>query len=193
MLVCGRVGAGRIRFRTLAGVGACVILALAAAGCGGDSTPTPTTTAVTTTASSAARSVPAKPRTPKQRYELAMRTLGAKLSSSLQIAGDVELAEAGKAKEAEKDAQALGNARVALRSAAAQLARIVVPAPARPATALLLKGVREYADELGGVIDALNAGGAPVAVLQQIYRLKGVLDMQRASIELERKGYDIVG
>lgn len=122
-----------------------------------------------------------------------MQTLGAKLSSSLQRAGDTELASAGKAEEAQKDVKALEGARVALRSAAVQLARIVAPLPARSANALLLKGVEEYADELAGVIDALDAGGAPVTVLQRIFQLRGVLDMQRASIELERKGYDIVG
>src|SRR5579872_172551 len=194
MLVSGRVGAvGRMRFRTIAGAGGGAFLVLAVAGCADGSNPRPATTAVTTTAPSASPSLSATLPTPKQRYELAMRTLGAKLSSSLRVAGDIELAEAGKAEEAEKDARALGNARLALRSAAARLARIVAPAPARAANALLLRGVKEYADELGGVIDALQAGGAPVTVLQRIFGLKGVLDMQRASIELEREGYDIVG
>jgi hypothetical protein len=174
------------------------LLCLAIAGCGGGGR------AATTSTGASSRSAPSSQRgasapvrppvglTAKQKYERAMQALGGELESSLQLAGDTELASAGTKSATTRDAKALVKARIALRTAAAKLARIVPPPSVRSAQALLLKGVTEYADELGSVIDQLEAGSPPVAVLQNILRFQGVKDMETASIQIERKGYSIV-
>jgi hypothetical protein len=122
-----------------------------------------------------------------------MQALGSSLGASLRLAGEIELASAGTKSAPSRDANALENAQVALRSAAIALTRIDPPPAARSEHALLIRGVLEYADELDGVIAALHAGVPPNAVLQRILRFKGVFDMQRASIALERRGYSILG
>ena len=52
----------------------------------------------------------------------------------------------------------LRKAQKALRLAAARLAKITPPAEARAGHELLLKGVREYADEIDGMIAKLKSG-----------------------------------
>ena len=56
---------------------------------------------------------------------------------------------------------------------------------------LLVKGVREYADELNGVIAQVNAGNQREA-LGSIFTLKGVRDMSRASKSISKAGFVIV-
>jgi hypothetical protein len=121
-----------------------------------------------------------------------MQALGSSLGASLRLAGEIELASAGTSSARSRDANALENAQLALRSTAVALTRIVPPPGVRSDHALLIKGVLEYADELDGVIAALQAGGPPNVVLPRMLRFKGVFDMQRASIALERRGYSIV-
>jgi hypothetical protein len=168
----------------------CSAVCLLASGCGASGTPkvvspgTPSTPASTGPQRATL--------TAKGRYERAMQLLGGTLGSSLRLAGEIELAAAGKKSAAVKDATALKQARVALRSAAIRLGRIKPPPEIRAAHALLVRAVKEYADELGGVISRLEAGGAPVTVLQEILRFRGVKDMQRASIQIAKKGYSIV-
>ena len=167
----------------------CLAACLLASGCGGSGAPKASPGTPSTPASTGTQ----PPRlTPKGRYERAMQVLGAELGSSLRLAGEIELSAAGKSSAGAKDANALKQARLALRSAAVQLGRITPPPGLRGAHALLVKAVNEYADELGGVINRLEAGGPPVTVLLEIFRLKGVRDMQRASIQIAKKGYSIV-
>ena len=83
-------------------------------------------------------------------------------------------------------------AQVALRAAVVTLTKIRPPAGVRGAHALLIEGVEEYANELDAVIAKLEAGGAPVTILQEILHLKGVQDMQQASVEIAEHGYSIV-
>jgi hypothetical protein len=170
------------------------LVALIASGCGGSAAPATTSTAPATASAAppSTTSTPAVALSPKQRYEHAMQALGSSLGASLRLAGEIELASAGTKSARSRDANALENAQVALRSAAIALTRIDPPPAVRSDHALLIKGVLEYADELDGVIAALHAGGRPNVVLQRILRFKGVLDMQRASIALARQGYSIV-
>lgn len=174
---------------TLAAAALSAGLCLAVMGCGANGTSTAGVTTASTTPSTSTESAPLKA---KRTYEREMQRLGGKLGATLRVAGTIELAAQGKGAAGAKDANALENARVALRSAAVQLARIEPPPDVRSAHALLVSGVNEYADELGAVIDKLHAGGAPVTVLQRIFKFKGVKDMERASIQIEKKGYDIV-
>ena len=173
------------------------LLCLTVAGCGGSmAASTDTSVRAASTSQQSTSSVAPAHRsaalTAKLKYERAMQTLGGHLQSSLRLAGKIEVASAGTRSATAKDAKALGQARIALRSAAAKLERIVPPPSLRSAHALLIKGVDEYADELGGVIHQLQAGGAPVVVLQRILRFQGVKDMERASIQIEKGGYSIV-
>jgi hypothetical protein len=178
----------------IAAPGLFLLLLLLASGCGGGKSPAATdgSAGSTTGSTPPAASASHVPLTSKRQYEHAMQVLGSSLETSLRLAGEVELAEAGKKSANSADASALESARRALRSAAVGLKRIVPPGQIRDAHALLIKGVLEYATELGRVISQLHAGGAPVVVLQTILRLKGVLDMQRASIQLAKRGYSIV-
>jgi hypothetical protein len=121
-----------------------------------------------------------------------MKVLGTTLGAALRLAGESELAAARTKTADQQDVRALRKAQVALRGAAVTLGRIHPPADVRAAHALLIKGVKEYATELDSVIAKLEAGGAPVTVLQEITRLKGVQDMQQASIEIAERGYSIV-
>lgn len=180
----------------LAAAALVALVSVLASGCGGSGT-----SASTSTGAAAASAAPAAPAptggpasalSPKQRYEHAMQALGSSLGASLRLAGEIELASAGTKSARSRDANALVNAQLALRSAAVALTRIVPPPEVRSEHALLIRGVLEYADELSGVISALHAGGPPNVVLQRILRFKGVLDMQRASIGLEQRGYSVV-
>ncbi len=173
-----------------------VVLGAVAAGCGrshrqGSSTPTAAPPA-TSTSTLAPGLKPAPPSPAKARYEIAMKTLGTSLEASLRLAGESELAAATSKTATGQDVRALRNAQTALRAAAVTLARIDAPAGLRHAQALLIKGVEEYASGLDGVIAQLRAGGAPRTVLQQVLHLKGLRDMQRASIEIAQHGYSIV-
>jgi hypothetical protein len=174
------------------------LLCLAVAGCGGGSVAASSDTSAraASTPQRSAGSVAPVDRSAalaaKLKYERAMQTLGGQLESSLRLAGDIEVASGGRQSAAAKDAKALEQARIALRRAAAKLERIVPPPSLRPAQGLLITGVSKYADELGRVIAQLEAGGAPVVVLQNILRFQGIKDMERASIQIEKKGYSIV-
>jgi hypothetical protein len=121
-----------------------------------------------------------------------MKALGTTLGASMRLAGETELAARASGTARNKDVQALRQAQRALRSAAIDLAKIRPPADIRRPQALLLQGVKEYAAELDSIIAKLKAGGTPTTVLQKILALKGIKDMQHASIEIEQRGYDIV-
>ena len=173
--------------------GLCAALVLA--GCGSSAKTGSTTTAAsgstTATPTVTAAAVPA--RTPKARYEEAMQLLGTKLQSSLQLAGDVELGAAGTATAGAKDAAALTKAQSALQAAAVKLAMIAAPQALQTDQALLLKGVREYAVELGSIIAQLKAGKTPSVVIRSMLGLKGIKDMETASLQIAKKGYNITG
>jgi hypothetical protein len=122
-----------------------------------------------------------------------MKTLGTTLGASLRLAGETELAAAASKTARQQDARALRKAQVALRGAVATLSRIHAPADIRQAQSLLVKGVKEYAAELDSVIAKLQASSAPTStVLHTILHLKGLKDMQRASVEIAQHGYSIV-
>ena len=78
-----------------------------------------------------------------------------------------------------------------LRAAAAGLEKIQPPAKIKARHSRLIKAVREFADELSGVIARVKSGnGAPLTAV--IPGLKGLKDMQRASDAITKAGYVIV-
>lgn len=155
------------------------IAAVAAAGCGGGGS-TPTTTAAIAPATTAAATTHAG--TP---YVVRMRKLGLKLATTITVATSTNSKTAPA-----KDAANLVKVQHALMRAAAGLDAISPPTAVRADHALLLKGVREYASELDGVIRKIRAG--QVAALGSITNLRGLADMKRASDAIVAKGYPIV-
>jgi hypothetical protein len=157
------------------------VLATGAAGCGGGSS---------TTTSTASQPKPSRPTRPKtySRYELAMQVLGDKLAAELANAGRAVGLPTAKRTAIE---QILRATQTQLRAAAASLAKIDPPARIKAQHRRLTQAVREFADELNGVIAGIKAGtGAPAYVL--IPNLKGLKDMQRASDAITKAGYTIV-
>ncbi|MDX6442547.1 MAG: hypothetical protein QOE43_2276 [Gaiellaceae bacterium] len=158
---------------------ACAFVALvfAAAGCGAGASSS-TTTAAT-------RTVAAAPSTANDTYVTRMRKLGVTLSTAITLASQTNSATAPAT-----DAANLVRVQRALIHAAAALAAITPPSNVRADHALLLKGVREYASELNGVIRRVRRG--QVAALHSIPNLRGLHDMKRGSDAILAKGYAIV-
>jgi hypothetical protein len=159
-------------------------LAAVASGCGGGSSAAQTRATSTTPPH---RSRPAK-RQPLSPYEARMQVLGKTVARELAIAGRAVGAPTAKRTTIE---QVLLTAQTELRTAANDLAKIKPPARVEAQHRRLIKAVREFADELTGVIAGVKAGnGAPVYA--QIPQLKGLKDMQRASDAITKAGYSIV-
>jgi hypothetical protein len=114
-----------------------------------------------------------------------MRRLGGALAQTLTAVGAANTGSPA------KNAINIHFAQLGLRRAARSLAAITPPKRVRAEHALLLRGVREYAQELDGVIARLKNG--QVRALRTIRTLKGVRDMQQASNAIVRKGYAIIG
>jgi len=119
-------------------------------------------------------------------YELAMLKLGGGLNATLTQVGLANRTAKGPA-PIERN---LRKSQVELRAAAVKLEKIVAPARIRAQQALLIKGVREYADELDGVIANLKRGAGPRA-LAAITNLKGLRDMAIATAAITKAGYVI--
>jgi hypothetical protein len=158
----------------------CCGLAVLAAGCGGGPAKRAQTPAKHVQRRSPSRTLSA--------YEVEMRPLGDKVAA--------ELARAGRG-VAQPDAdrgsieRTLLSVQVELRAAAARLQRIEPPVRIRAQHRRLIRAVREFADELTGVIAGVRHG-SQVPVYMQIPRLKGLKDMQRASDAITKAGYAIV-
>jgi len=174
-----------MRIGPIAGVlaTACV-LAFTATGCGGGAK----SGSAAATTQSQSPSTRASASRAGSSYVARMRRLGSTLAASIRSAA------AADSRENTAPATVAANLvkiQRALRSAAIALASIGPPASIRSDHALLLKGVREYATELDGVIRRLRGG--QVTALKAIPTLRGVRDMQRATYAIVEKGYPIVG
>lgn len=86
-------------------------------------------------------------------------------------------------------AEELGRLQLRLRKAAAQLAKIIPPSDVRGPHEQLRRGVLDYAAELSSIIASIHAGR--LAALQTIATLKGVEEMESATIAITHKGYAI--
>jgi hypothetical protein len=118
-------------------------------------------------------------------YEVKMQALGNTLASSLLVTGT-----ANRTATNGQIVRNLRKAQTALRTAAAQLAQITPPAAAKPGHELLEKGVREYADEIDGLIAGLKKGNRDA--IFAVTSLKGVKDMTRGTHDISKAGYIIV-
>jgi hypothetical protein len=83
----------------------------------------------------------------------------------------------------------LRNTQTLLRSTAVKLDNITPPSGAAAGHALLIKGVREYADELDGVIAKVQRGN--LRAPYEINNLRGIHDMNKATEEITKAGYVI--
>jgi hypothetical protein len=107
----------------------------------------------------------------KQAYELEMQRLGTRVATSIQQIGQL----------------IVGGRSVAAKP---RVIEIVAPTTIKGPHELLTEGVREYADELAGVIADVSSGDTARA-LALIPTLKGIRDMTRASRAIENAGFDI--
>jgi hypothetical protein len=170
------------RARVLVLVLSCA-LAVGAAGCGGGSSSQ-------TTPAAAKQTRPARParRRGTTLYERQMQVLGERLAAELATAGRAVGAPTAKRPVIEG---VLRTAQRQLRAAADELARIRPPAGIEQQHRRLIAAVREFANELTGVIAGVKKGnGAPVYAV--IPNLKGLRDMQKASDAISKAGYRIV-
>jgi hypothetical protein len=122
------------------------------------------------------------------KYETEMQALGVQLGAELARLGQSNVGVPPKV-----IAQHLVAVQVQLRSTADKLAAITPPEAIKADHALLLKGVREYANGLDPLIVKLRAPTsdklAYLAILRTIASLKGVKDMQNASLAITKAGY----
>ena len=119
-------------------------------------------------------------------YESAMQALGRQLGSAIAASGNKNISASPAV-----ITHNLRQVQVALRAAAGKLERITPPDNVKAQHRLLIKGVREYANELDGVIAQVNKGNSRFA-LGSIVTLKGVKDMERATKSIAKAGYVIV-
>jgi hypothetical protein len=119
-------------------------------------------------------------------YETQMQQLGATLGAAIATAGGKNIS-AGPAQIEHN----LRHVQVLLRTAADRLARITPPQNVAAAHQQLIAGVREYANQLNGIIASVKSGGGRPA-LAGIFTLSGLKSIQRASQAIEKAGYAIV-
>jgi hypothetical protein len=164
----------------LVAAGAILLLATGCGG-GGSSTTTAaspatsvgTTTAATTTSSALSKSA----------YSAEMRALSRSLNGTASALTTVTTAKAA--------ATLLEKIQTQLRTAADKLANIDPPASVKPQHEQLVKGIRDFADELDGVIAKLKGGS--YQALQSIATLKGLGEIQAATSQIANKGFKIAG
>jgi hypothetical protein len=168
--------------RALALVPAGAATLLLAAGCGdGGGAKSSSPTVATTTATT-----PAAPDTAplaKAAYVSKMKAIGKSLSTSLN--------SLGAATTAAKAATALESVQTDLRRAADRIESLTPPDTITAQHAQLAKAVRDFADELGPVITKLKAGN--MTALSAVPSLKGLQEIQTASMAITNKGYKIGG
>ena len=170
----------------------------AVAGCGGGSDGGSTST------SAVQRTVTSTATTPKQRatttaprikpatgpgarqYERKMQVLGEQLSTFFTKIGNAD-AKAGRKQVVVN----LRRVQVRLRRAGVELGKITPPPTVAAAHRQLIDAVREYADELSGIIADVQGGDR--AALAKIAQLKGVVAMGKATQAIVGAGYDIIG
>ena len=117
-----------------------------------------------------------------------MQALGETLAKELATAGRAVAAPTARRSAIE---QILRTAQRQLRVAAAGLEKIKPPGKVEAQHRKLIQAVREFADELTGVIAGVEQGnGAPVSAV--IPGLKGLKAMQRASDAITHAGYTII-
>jgi hypothetical protein len=170
----------------------------ALAGCGGGSGGGSTSTSAAQTAG------PSTATTPKQRatttaprikpatgpgarqYERKMQVLGDQLSTFFTKIGNAD-AKAGRKQVVVN----LRRVQVRLRRAGVELGEITPPPTVAAAHRQLIAAVREYADELSGIIADVKGGDR--AALAKISQLRGVVAMGKATQAIVGAGYDILG
>jgi hypothetical protein len=117
-------------------------------------------------------------------YEVKMQALGNSLNTTLRAEAKANATAAPG--QVEKN---LRTQQAALRRAANKLALITPPANVAADHQLLIKGVREYADEIDGLIARVKKGDTLAAYA--ITNLKGPRDMSRATEKITKAGYVI--
>jgi hypothetical protein len=163
-------------------------IAALVAGCGGQTSTTGAQNSSTTAATTAPPVQRARP--PHYSvYETAMQVLGNRLALALEDSGLTVNSPGSTTGEV---VAALRRAQHQLRVSAVALAKIKPPRKIRALHDQLLKGVRDFAAELDGVIASAERGADSLHIAATIPTLKGLREMQRASDAITKAGYVIV-
>ena len=173
--------AGAKRAFTLLPLGAVAVLL--GAGCGGGGGSTSGSPTVSTTTAAEATTTEASAPLAKAAYVKRMQAIGQSLSTSLNSIGG--------ATTAPKAANVLETLQSDLRRAADRIELLVPPAAIKAQHAQLVKAVRDFADDLDGVITKLKGGN--ISALSTVPTLKGLQEVQTASTAIVNKGYKIGG
>jgi hypothetical protein len=163
----------RLGSRNLAVLVLCAALALGATACGGGDDEK---AAATTTAPGGQGFSP---------YEVQMQQLGQTLGRAL-----LELGSANKTAPAATVVKDLRQAQKELRSAAVKLTALTPPEKIQAQHKRLIKGVRDYANDIDDVIAKYKRGNRQAVF--SVTDLPGVKEMQRASQAISKAGYVIV-
>jgi hypothetical protein len=122
-------------------------------------------------------------------YETAMQVLGNRLALVLEESGITVRSQGATTDEI---VRALRTAQHQLRVSAAALAKLRPPGEIVTFHDRLIKGVRDFATELDGVIASARSGTDGIRIAAEIPTLKGLIEMQHASDAITRAGYVIV-
>jgi hypothetical protein len=117
----------------------------------------------------------------KAEYEQQMQAIGQDLSKALDTSG-------GSASAAEA-VTTVENAQEMLREAADKMDEMTPPEDITTEHDQLVAGVRQFADDLDGVISALEEGN--LQALSSMMSLDSLQEIQTASAAITSKGYDI--
>ena len=112
-----------------------------------------------------------------------MKAIGKSLSASVSAFGSLT--------NAADAVKALTAAQTALRGAADRIAAITPPDAIKSQHAQLIKGVRDFADELGPIVAKLKKGD--MTALSTPGTLKGLAEIQASATAISNKGYKIGG
>jgi ABC-type phosphate/phosphonate transport system substrate-binding protein len=159
--------------RSFVMLGIAAAIAVLAAGCGGGGSSTSNSGTPTVAAESGFSP-----------YEVQMQQLGQSLARTL-----LDLGSANKTATPTVVVKDLKQVQKELRAAAVKLTAIQPPAKIKAQHQKLIAGVRQYADEIDGVIAQYKKGNkqAVFAVAQ----LKGVKDMSAATLAIQKAGFVI--
>jgi hypothetical protein len=119
-------------------------------------------------------------------YELAMQALGRHLGAVIVASGNQNISASPA-----RIVKNLRHVQAELRTTAVKLEQIKPPAKIKTDHELMIRGVREYATELNGVIAEVKRGDKSGA-LGSISTLKGVRDMTDASHSIAKAGFVIL-
>lgn len=125
---------------------------------------------------------PTGPRLTKAQYEAKLRTIGKQVGD--ELGGTLSATEKNSKEAIEKGVQAL-------RRFADELAKVNPPQAIDQLHRDLVKGIRDFADELPDLIDRADKAKDPADALTIFFGSKGFQELAKVQDELKKRGYRI--